>query len=378
MNKTTFSPTQTIKQLVQVAFLLWLVLLAACMAQEQTSPTSILSVPIQETEIVQITVDTTPIITATLEQTTTATTLSTKLPTTPTVAVTPTALEPSATPMATNTPLPTATLTAAEQQQRWLMVDDRIAAVMASNNGCQLPCWWGIEPGDTVAHARQIFNTIDETSWEDSPAQRGELKEIGYFGHPYRNEMGEMIDVSVFVSLIVQDDQIVVFNIYSGSNNFAIGTVEYNQIGERLRRDWEQFSIQSMFETYGEPALIYILPNEPYYDVNIYYPNLGVAASYRSEVNRNEQGERMICHNMLDIFNIRSMNLFLYDPLVGLPPGYVWATYQLWPLNPEGLLPEDRHLVELGSVENNTGRTIGEFVAFVLENEGEETCFIMN
>lgn len=229
-----------------------------------------------------------------------------------------------------------------------------------------------------MAYAQEIFETIDETAWVDSPNQWGELKEIGYFRHPYRNEMGEVIDANISVRLIVQDDRITVFNIsVRKSVYYEVGTVEYNQVGERLTRDWERFSIQSMFETYGEPDLIYIMPNEPYYDVNIYYPNLGIAVSYRSEVSRNEQGERTICHNMLDIFNIRSMNLFLYDPLAELPPGYVRATYQLWPLNPEVLVPEDRRMVELGSVENDTGMTIGEFVTFVLENEGKGTCFTM-
>src|SRR5690606_22541523 len=116
-------------------------------------------------------------------------------------------------------------------------------------------------------------------------------------------------------------------------------------------------------------------PRTPGYIINIYYPELGIAVSYHPKVNTNEQGETTICRSILDIFNLRYLNLFLYDPLAGLPPGYVHATYPLWPLNTEMLIPEDIRIIELSRVEAVTGMSLEAFVAFVLENEGEDACF---
>jgi hypothetical protein len=367
MSKIIPSLTPNLRQPFSFAcFLVWFVLLTACTAQSEISLTSL---PVQET------VTALPTMAATREP---AATFTVSPPLTPTATATSTAVKPTVTATATRIPLPTATLTATEQQQRWQMVDTRIAAMMASNNDCQLPCWWGIEPGDSVTDALQIFNTIDENGWVGSfsPLLWGELEEIGFFDHFYKDEMGEMIYAGFLVHLITYGEQVAVFNIYAGrSVDFAAGTAEYNQIGERLIRDWGQFSAQNMFAKYGDPDLIYIMPRAPYYDINIYYPALGVAVSYLTDVSTNELGERTVCRDMLDMFNIRSMNLFLYDPSTELPPGYLRATYPLWPLNPELLVPEDTQMIELSSIENVAGMTIAEFVNLVLENDGGPACF---
>jgi hypothetical protein len=367
MNKITLSPTYNLKQRLTLGwFLLWFILLAACTAQGEINPSSAPPASIQETAATQSTVDATPTTPATSEPTATPTASRT-----PTATETPTAAELSATPTATNTPLPTATLTAEEWQQRWQIVDARVAAMMATNNGCQLPCWWGITSGDTVSDAWEIFETIDENGWVDSPFQWGELEGIGYFGHRYRDERGEDIYAGFLVNLRVQDKQVAVFDIYAGrSVDFAAGTAEYNQVGERLVRDWEQFSIRSLVEKYGEPDLIYIMPHGTEYNVNLYYPDMGIVASYRPRIKVNELGQRTICHEALDTFDIMSIKLYLYNPLTGLPPDYIRATYPLWPLGPELLISEDTRMVELSRVEAVTGMSINEFVTLTLPKKG--------
>lgn len=373
MNKITLSPPYNLKQRLTLGrFLLWFILLAACTAQGEINPSSAPPASIQETAVTQSTVDATPTTPATSEPTATPTASRT-----PTATATPTAAEPSATSTATNTALPTATLTAEEWQQRWQMVDARAAAMMATNNSCQLPCWWGITSGDTVSDAWEIFETIDENGWVDSPFQWGELEGIGYFRHRYRDETGEDIYAGFLVNLRVQDEQVAVFDIYAGrSVDFAAGTAEYNQVGERLVRDWEQFSIRSLFEKYGEPDLIYIMPHGTEYNVNLYYPDMGIVASYRPRIKVNELGQRTICHEALDTFDIMSIKLYLYNPLTGLPPDYIRATYPLWPLGPELLISEDTQMVELSSVEAVTGMSIDEFVTFVLKSKDEgSACF---
>lgn len=292
----------------------------------------------------------------------------------PTVLGTPTLPQPSATPTETATPLPTPTFTTEEMHQRWQTIDGRIETIMASNNGCQLPCWWGIELGDSIDEARQILEVIDENGWVDSPFQWGELEGIGYFDHFYRDEEGEIIYAGFLVNLRVQDGQIAGFDIYAGrSVDFDVDTDGYQQVGERLTRDWAPFSIQNIFAELGTPDLIYIMPRNPSYIVNLYYPKLGIAISYNPRPSLNEQGEDVICLNTLDIFDIMSIQLFLYDPVTELPLEYIRSTYPLWPLAPQAV-PEDKELVLRSELENQTGMTIEEFMVFVLENQETDVC----
>ena len=250
---------------------------------------------------------------------------------------------------------------------------------MASNNGCQLPCWWGIGPGDLVADARQIFNNINENGWIDSPSQRGELQKIGFFDHFYRDAMGKDMYVSFVINLLVQEDLIQVFDIFvDRSVIFDVGTAEYTQIGERLVRDWEPYSAQNIFEVFGEPDLIYLMPqgfadgNNFSYLFNLYYSTLGIVVSYSSPLLIGNNGEQTMC---LDMFDMDSVDLLLYDPAVELPPGYVQATYRLWPLSSE---PEYMQLVEGSDLVSRTGMSIEEFVAFVLEDGSDSDCFTVN
>ncbi len=368
MNKITTLPTRSLKQPFKLAWLLlWFVSLVACTVQSEIGPTGL---PVQETEIAQVTVIALPTSTATRKP---AATPTASLTPSLMVTTTSTAAEPTATPTVTATPLPTSTLTPEEMRQQWQAIDARVEAIMAPNNDCQLPCWWGIESGESVADAWQVFDTINENAWVDSPSQRGELQQIGFFDHFYRDEIGEPIYASFLVNLLVQADAIKVIDIYVGrSVTFDLGTPEYLQIGERLVRDWEQYSLQNMFGAFGKPDMINLLPvpygDDLYYFVNIYYPDLGIAISYFPPVSVNDRGERTICPNMFDLL---SMSLFLYEPGTELPADYLQATYLLWPLSPE---PIDEY-VESSDLESRTGMSVDEFVALMLDDEQGNTCF---
>jgi hypothetical protein len=232
-----------------------------------------------------------------------------------------------------------------------------------------------------VAEAQQIFNTVNENGWVNSPAQWGELQQVGFVKHTYRDEVGEDIYAGFSIKLLVQEEFIEVINVNVSRNvAFDLDAPEYDQIGERLVRDWEQFSLQNMFEQFGNPDLIYLLPrnfadgDNFFYELNIYYPSFGIAASYSFDLLGNEQSERTVC---MDVFNLNSMTLFLYAPLSELPSDYLQATYSLWPLN-SGLKPEDAQIVALSDVESRTGMSIDEFVMFVLENGSNGDCVTVN
>jgi hypothetical protein len=78
---------------------------------------------------------------------------------TPTNTLTPT---PTIHPTATETPfaIPTPPGTNTHEQVLWLF---------ETNNGCQLPCWWGITPGETEWQtAQEMLNIFDSNIYEAS------------------------------------------------------------------------------------------------------------------------------------------------------------------------------------------------------------------
>lgn len=248
---------------------------------------------------------------------------------------------------------------------------------MASNNGCQLPCWWGIKPGDSVSDAQQVFDTIEETGWfaAHPPVEWGELQQVGYFHHFYVDEMGNDIYSGFLIKLLVQKGLIRVLEIFVNRGLSAPpGDSDYIQISERLIRDWEQFSAQSMFATFGKPDLIYLLPggyadgDNYFYEFTLYYPSLGIVVSYASPLFDKSNGKHSMCLNMFDMDYLR---LFLYDPAFDLPPGYLQAIYSLWPLDTKRT--EGDPLIKDSDLESRTGLTIEEFVDYIGYSDSD--CF---
>ena len=369
MNKFPLAPFKLHRyaQLLLFALgLLWLILLVGCGGQNEINPTGIIFTPVQATPIAHNSPTIFLTITrpsATYEPTVTATTSLPSSPT-PTSTKTPTVVRPTETK--TITPTATATLTMEEWRQTWLLAESRIEAVMASNNGCQLPCWWGIELGNSVSDAQQVFDTINPTGWVDSPDEWGSLQQVGFFHHFYVDKMGNQIYSGLSITLLVQGDLIRVFNIFVGRSLSAPpGDPDYIQISERLIRDWEQFSAQNMFATFGEPDLIYLFPSgyadgdNYFYEFNLYYLSLGIRVSYASPLydnDDNDNGQGTMCLNMFDMDYLR---LFLYDPAF---------LSNVVPESTEGDPP-----VEDSDLEHRTGLTIEEFVDYIGYSDSD--CF---
>lgn len=381
MNKVPFFSLQLnhFSQAFYVALrFLSLIFLAGCGVQSEINPTRTLFTPLPTTPTVQN--SQTVFLTATRSGVTTepTVTVTTSLSPsfTPTATKTPTVVIPTATK--TITPTPTATLTMEEWQEKWQLIDARIEAMMASNNDCQIPCWWGIKPGDSVADAQQIFNTINENGWVDSPSQRGELERSGYFRHDYRTLEGLPVSLNLSVDLIRYEDKIKIINVsVYRSANFQPDSIAYRQISEHLMRDWEQFSAQNMFETFGKPDLIYLLPrnfadgDNYFYEFNLYYLSLGIVVSYSSPLFDNGDGNGSMC---LTMFDIDALDLILYDPAFELPFDYLQATYSLWPLDTQ--LTEESPLVKSSDLESRTGLNIDEFMNYIQYSDND--CFSVN
>jgi hypothetical protein len=79
----------------------------------------------------------------------------TPVPDTATPTAVPNTATPTAIPLtATPKPLPTATLTNEQ-------IDANLTELMLTNGGCELPCWWGILPGETsIDSARESLKAL--------------------------------------------------------------------------------------------------------------------------------------------------------------------------------------------------------------------------
>jgi hypothetical protein len=107
---------------------------------------------------------------------------------------------PSLTPAATWTPLPTLS-----SQQ----AVERVAALLSDNGGCQIPCWWGIEPNKTTwPEARHLLSPFSEIRQGGSGSftEGGQSYRVTNFGvyYPISNQAEPG-----YLSIGVQNDIVV-------------------------------------------------------------------------------------------------------------------------------------------------------------------------
>lgn len=283
-------------------------------------------------------------------------------------------------PMAA-TPSLTPTLDTAKLHEKWQIIDSRIAAMMLSNNGCNLPCWWGIELSDSIADAQKIFHGLNENGWFDSPSIRGDFQQVGFFRHEYRNEEGEQLFAGITVNLLAEGNAIKAFDIYvTGIGTDDIGSPTYGVFKKRLLRDWEQYSVQHLLASLSRPDRIHLLPrnfadgDNFYYELGIYYPDLGIVASYSFPLLGQSNNQETIC---LNFAGMDSMELYLFDPNTELINSYFQAVNILTPLATE-LSDDALQLLEGSDLESRTGMSIETFMHFAVDDGDEMDCFPVN
>lgn len=190
---------------------------------------------------------------------------------TPTLTSTPSPTPvPTDQPTVTETPIaiPTPPGTSLTEQVLWLY---------ETNNGCQLPCWWGITPGQTEwSIAEEFLNRFDEDIYSTSST-------------PGRAYYGVLIPLPTKVF---------------GEDWSELGIVVQNGVINHIRTRVSmsntppgyltQYTLSTFLTTYGQPAEVWLSTySAPYSDlpfqVVLFYPALGIAASYGS--NGIKQGE---------------------------------------------------------------------------------------
>lgn len=181
----------------------------------------------------------------------------------PMIAVQPTAAE-------TQMSIPTVADMEVTQQVLWLF---------ETNNGCQLPCWWGITPGQTTWQTAQEFlSGFDFDIYElDSDS------ESAYYG------VIIPLPIEVFFadrwapSIITRND--VVEHIFTNVAN-----------GKPPKGTLAQYYLSSFLTTYGAPSEVGLFTySSPYvgddlpFVTTLFYADQGIAAAY--SINGERQGE---------------------------------------------------------------------------------------
>lgn len=143
--------------------------------------------------------------------------------------------------------------------------------MLETNGGCELPCWWGIIPGETAWQAAR-----------DSFAFRG-IKEIIYKGGLYYYFDPPLLERPVQYTLDLHFTQQagVVHSIQVFSQ--VLGDPKTN----RFARDWHRYSLDQVLIRYGQPSqvMLELWPNPPAgppypYSLFVFYDHLGILIRY--------------------------------------------------------------------------------------------------
>ena len=199
-------------------------------------------------------------------------------PTVPTntPSVSPAPVSPAATPHPT--------LTAEEQHTL-------VRELMQSNGGCELPCWWGIVPG--------------QSEWQDiwDRFQRYGLRgKDYYFGFSFMRP-GQIQDSCIRLRFVVRDGIV---------EGIQVEGQWLNSVSEYFAQDWQRYSLDNVLRRYGQPSQVLIslavgLEGGAGYGLLLLYDHLGIAISYGSFSATVIQGEPLrirVCPRHEEVFGI--------------------------------------------------------------------------
>ncbi|MCL4872368.1 MAG: hypothetical protein KJ063_25685 [Anaerolineae bacterium] len=187
---------------------------------------------------------------------------------TPTSTLTPT---PTIQPTATETPfaIPTPPGIDTNEQVLWLL---------STNNGCQLPCWWGITPGETEWKAAEEILTLFDANIYAASASG-----IDYYNPTIPLPFGpyEVNQVSP---------------IYTVQGGIVEKIETQVSIGDAPTDYFPQYTLPTFLTTYGQPGEVWMNTypsafedNDLPFFVVLFYPDQGIVAVF--DDNGEQQGD---------------------------------------------------------------------------------------
>lgn len=167
-------------------------------------------------------------------------------------------------PLPTDTPSAARTVPSTITLSPTLTADQRqvlVRAMLETNGGCELPCWWGVVPGQSDYQATR----------ERFVAYGGFVLDVP---HPHR-----LFDYRIYHDFLVQDGTVQAVKV--------TGEVFVGSTSDRFAQDWHRYSLDQMLTRYGAPSqvLLSLVPAMdqgalPYYQLLVFYDHLGFAVRY--------------------------------------------------------------------------------------------------
>lgn len=245
--------------------------------------------------------------------------------------------------------------------------DAFLVHMLATNGGCELPCWWGITPGVTSwQEAQQMFLSYGKgiAFYSDSVAQLGGARQVGLFGHhdPY------------------PFDYIVVHRLYEQDGTVQqIGVLGHTLRGlspRHFAQDWQRYTLDGALTHFGKPSqvLLHYFSDIPdsHYSVGVMYEEMGVLIEYMGFLELEmEDDKRYSSHP---------------DPVVICPTRDRITDINLWLQSPDAETPladtfirslggyhGARHRYQPASLEEATGMSLDEFCT-TFQNPNAQDC----
>lgn len=227
---------------------------------------------------------------------------------------------------ATPTIMVVPTLTAAEEEVLY-------QNFMATNGGCELPCWWGFHLGDSLENVNQTFISLGMPWLGVGNSQKVDSDQMGTFSAGYADyyeheQHGTVADYRLSVNMQ--------FHELDGSIEYIyvfVDRVRFEKSQEEFIRDWEQYYLSSFLQRYGKPTQVYFrlrniadLMEPPQYSVSLLYLEKGLAITYHIKGIwlHNQDAQAELC---LDIENVQAIELSLFNPDGFERWGYQFAPY---------------------------------------------------
>lgn len=188
----------------------------------------------------------------------------------PTLTPTPT-VTPTIAPTATETPVLIPTPPGGE-------VTDQVLWLFETNNGCQLPCWWGITPGKTTWEtAAQFFNTFAPHILAASGSEITNYSPV----IPLPTEVyAEVIEVG-------NDYSRNMYPIFSVRDGIVVRITTDVSMGVTPPGYLIPYVLSTFLTNYGKPSEIWLFTySSPFEEgdlpfvVVLFYSDLGIAALY--------------------------------------------------------------------------------------------------
>lgn len=233
----------------------------------------------------------------------------------------------------TTTPVPTLS---PEQEGAFLSL------LLGNNGDCELPCWWGVTPGQTGSQeARDLFASQGIDDWVISHDENYALMGLGY---PKSGSSSYFRDVIIRFEM---ENNLIQYIGVEGNYR--------RELNSQLLQDWYSYSPSEILKRFDIPSYIELVEveNSPYYRLTFSYELLGIEISYIVPFKSLDNGKSEVC---FDLQNVDFIGLSLYSPEntkdvpVGIIPNRL-DSYTSWEtttgLNKENfrqLLEDDRNL----------------------------------